>query len=114
MAGQAGCGNEGSMTYPTHTDSCPLAPGGSDYATFLASKRHQHAASGFTVDPEALHPRLYPFQRDLVVWALRLGKAAILAGTGLGKTVMQVSYADQIVKYTGQNVLILAPLAVAQ
>jgi superfamily II DNA or RNA helicase len=53
---------------------------------------------------------LFPFQRDIVKWALRRGRAALFADCGLGKTPMQLSWADQV----PGRVLILAPLAVAQ
>lgn len=60
-----------------------------------------------------LNPRLYPFQRDIVRWALAKGRTAIFADCGLGKTAMQLEWAHQIVKQRGGRVLILAPLAVA-
>jgi superfamily II DNA or RNA helicase len=56
---------------------------------------------------------LFPFQRDLVRWALRRGRAALFADTGLGKTRQQLTWADAVATYTGGRVLILAPLAVA-
>ena len=59
----------------------------------------------------ALSSRLFPFQRDIVQWALRRGRAAIFAGTGLGKSLMELAWADAIVRATGRDVLILAPLA---
>jgi hypothetical protein len=63
--------------------------------------------------PGPVHDRLFPFQADLTKWAIRKGKAALWAGTGLGKTIMQVSWAEQVSIYTGRPVLILAPLAVS-
>jgi superfamily II DNA or RNA helicase len=57
---------------------------------------------------------MFPFQRDIVRWALRRGKAAIFADCGLGKTPMQLEWAHQVHQYTGRGVLILAPLAVSQ
>lgn len=57
---------------------------------------------------------LFPHQIDLVRWALRRGRAAIFADTGLGKTRMQVAWADVVQRETGGDLLILAPLAVAQ
>ena len=64
-------------------------------------------------DPGPIHRKLFPFQTDIVKWACRKGKSAIWAGTGLGKTFMQVAWADQVTKRTGGRVLILAPLAVS-
>lgn len=81
-----------------------------DYKTFLSSKRLDIPASGIQVNPAALHPRLFAFQRAITSWALARGKAAIFATTGLGKTLMQVSFARHI----KGTVLLVAPLAVSQ
>lgn len=56
---------------------------------------------------------LYEFQKDIVRWALKKGKACIFADCGLGKTPMQLSWAHQVCTHAGGMVLILAPLAVA-
>ena len=82
-----------------------------DYAEFLAAKLATVKPSGF--EPGPIGDRLFPFQSDLVRWALRRGKAAIFASTGLGKTRMQLEWARQVAAHTGGNVVILAPLAVA-
>lgn len=84
-----------------------------DYQAFLKNKQQQAKASGFEVDPAAINSKLFLFQRDIVRWALKLGKAAIFAECGLGKTPMQLEWAKQVVNHTGGKVLILAPLAVA-
>ena len=84
-----------------------------DYESFVAGKLAHHVSTGLAGD----HPmpsRAFPFQRDLVTWALRRGRAAIFASTGLGKTLMQCVWADVVASETGGRVLILAPLAVAQ
>ena len=83
------------------------------YRQFLATKHQRVQPSGFDVPPEAINPKLYPFQRDIVRWALHLGRAAIFAAVGLGKTGMQLEYARHVARHTGGQVLILAPLAVA-
>jgi hypothetical protein len=57
---------------------------------------------------------LKPFHEALERWLLRRGRGAIFAGTGLGKSSLEVAFADQIVKATGGDVLIVAPLAVAK
>jgi superfamily II DNA or RNA helicase len=57
---------------------------------------------------------LFPHQRDLVRFALRRGRSAIFADTGLGKTRMQIAWADTVLRETGKPIIILAPLAVAQ
>jgi len=78
------------------------------YASFLATKRRMHSGCGIAIETGALHPNLFPFQADLVRWALRKGRAGHFTMTGTGKTVMQVEWA----RHTGQRTLILAPLAV--
>jgi superfamily II DNA or RNA helicase len=80
------------------------------YQDFLASKRIAVGSHGPTIEPDAIHPMLFDFQRDLVRWAVRKGRAALWADTGLGKTFMQLEWARLI----GERTLILAPLAVAQ
>lgn len=85
-----------------------------DYDDFLKSKLITSMPSGFEVKPESLPVNLYDYQRDLVVWACKRGKAALFTMTGTGKTAMQVAWADAVCKFTGGNVLILAPLAVAK
>lgn len=82
----------------------------SDYASFLASKRRVAVDAGVIVNPSEVHPSLFDFQRAVTVWALRKGRAAIFASTGLGKTRMQVEWA----RLCGQRTLIVAPLSVAR
>lgn len=60
-----------------------------------------------------LNPALYPFQRDIVRWALAKGRAAVFADCGLGKTAMQLEWASVVCRERGGSVLILAPLAVS-
>jgi hypothetical protein len=84
----------------------------SDYAEFLSAKFRAHTASGFDYIDRNLP--LFPHQYDLVKWAAKRGRAAIFADTGLGKTRMQLAWADAVVRHTGGDVLILAPLAVAE
>ena len=82
------------------------------YDEFVRSKLAPSPETGFAADGE-LHPSLFDYQRDVVRWSLRRGRAAVFAGTGLGKTLMQLVWAHQVAKHTGGRVLILAPLAVA-
>lgn len=82
------------------------------YGDFIAAKKHQHIDAGFA--PNSLPAGLKDFQRDCVAWACRRGRSAIFADTGLGKTFMQLAWADQIVRETDKPVLVLAPLCVAQ
>lgn len=83
------------------------------YDEFLEKKLQYVSPTGFSVSPETTWKHLFPFQSDLVRWALRRGRCAIFAATGLGKTRMQLTWANEIANRTGGNVLILAPLAVA-
>lgn len=83
-----------------------------EYQQFLTSKHQRGNASGFDVPASAINPKLFKFQNAIVRWALHLGKAAIFAGTGLGKTGMQAVWAHHVALHTGKPVLILAPLAV--
>lgn len=82
-----------------------------DYKAFLESKTHKVDPAGFEAGPA--NPMLYPFQRDIVRWAVKLGRAAIFADCGLGKSFMQIEWARQIQAQAGGSVLIVAPLAVA-
>mgnify|MGYP000246308650 CR=1 FL=1 len=84
---------------------------GQDYDSFLETKLIAPVISGF--DVADLNPNLFDFQRVIVKWALRRGRAAIFADTGLGKTLMQTSWADAVHRETRKDVLILAPLCVA-
>lgn len=85
-----------------------------DYEQFLKTKKIIVKPCGITVPVTDINPLLFNFQRDIVRWALAKGKAAVFAGTGLGKTGIQLEWANQVHKHTGGSVLILAPLAVAQ
>lgn len=85
-----------------------------DYTEFLKNKRFVLESSGFDVDKNDLNPMLYEFQKDIVRWALKKGKACIFADCGLGKTPMQLSWGYEIHKRLGGKVLILAPLAVTE
>lgn len=83
-----------------------------DYETFLARKRIVDPSTGMETVP-ALPAFLFPHQADIVAWALRRGRAAIFAGTGLGKTAMELVWADIVAAYTDKPVLVFAPLAVS-
>ena len=85
-----------------------------NYEEFLKHKDFVTESSGFDIEKSDLNPMLYDFQKDIVRWALKKGKADIFADCGLGKTPMQLSWAHQVHKHTGGMVLILTPLAVAE
>lgn len=82
------------------------------YAEFLASKGPATPKVGFGIPPEDLNPRLFPWQADLVSWALLRGRAALFEETGLGKTGQQLEWARRVHEHTGGDVLVLAPLGV--
>lgn len=81
-----------------------------NYDEFIASKRLAVPACGF--EPIDVREPLSPFQRDITTWAVKRGRAAIFADTGLGKTRMEEAWARQVVEHTSGRVLILAPLGV--
>lgn len=79
------------------------------YNDYLSTKHREFRGSGLTPVNTACH--LFEHQRSLVEWALRKGRAAIFADTGLGKTAIEIEWARQVSAHG--RVLILAPLAVA-
>lgn len=81
-----------------------------NYKEFLQTKQKSILQSGF--EAKELNKNLFPFQEFIVKRALKAGKYAIFADCGLGKTLMQLTWAEQVVKHTKNPVLILAPLAV--
>ena len=81
----------------------------SEYAEFLASKGTRAEPVGIDIADEDIHPSLFPFQRALVKWAAKRGRAALFCGTGLGKTRMQIEWARLVSR---GRALILAPIAV--
>lgn len=86
-----------------------------NYSDFVRGKLAlAHPVRGLEVDQDAITELAFPFQRDLIRWALDTGKAALFAGCGLGKTLMELEWARHVCNATGGRVLILAPLAVAQ
>lgn len=84
-----------------------------DYQDFLLSKSFTAKPCGFDIDKSALSNHLFPFQADLVRWALAKGRAALFTGCGSGKTLMQLEWAHRIFEHARLNILILAPLAVS-
>jgi len=82
-----------------------------NYSEFLNGKMHLSGEYGF--DPLWVPDFLYDFQRELVSWATAKGRAAIFADCGLGKTPMQLTWAQNVVQHTNKRVLLLTPLAVS-
>lgn len=85
-----------------------------DYRSFIESKIRFSQWLGFDVEPYEVNPILRGHQRDIVVWAVRKGRAAIFAQFGLGKSVIQMEILRLIGKRTGGRHLIIAPLGVRQ
>ena len=84
-----------------------------NYQDFIKNKIQVFESVGFEIEKSELNSKLFDFQKDIIRWALRKGRAAIFADCGLGKTAMQLEWANQICKKEGGKALILAPLAVA-
>lgn len=84
------------------------------YEEFIESKKPRVIKSGFEVDRNSLNPMLFEWQRDIVYWALRKGRAALFESCGAGKTPQQLEWAQKVVEHTNRPVLIVAPLAVAE
>jgi len=83
-----------------------------NYLEFLKTKQKKHILSGFEICENELNNNMFDFQKFIVKRALQAGKYAIFADCGLGKTLMQLEWANQVCKKTNKPVLILAPLAV--
>jgi len=82
------------------------------YDEFLAAKAISDPHTGID-DPGDMRADFKPHQADICRWALRRGRAAVFAGTGLGKTLIELEWADKVARHTNKPVLIYAPLAVA-
>ena len=82
-----------------------------NYQTFLESKKHSIGEFGF--EPNYIPDIAFDFQRYIIEKAVKKGRIAVFADTGLGKTLIQLSIANNIIKQTNKKVLILTPLAVA-
>lgn len=81
------------------------------YDEFIEGKARREEFYGF--DPPEPHPMLFGFQREVVQWAVKKGRAALFQDCGMGKTLQQIEWGRMVANHTGGNVLILAPLAVA-
>lgn len=84
----------------------------SAYKAFLERKRFVPIVSGLTKIPP-LNTAMFPFQRDIAQWSLRLGRSAAFMGTGTGKSLVELEWARVIAEHTGSPVIIPAPLQVA-
>ncbi len=84
-----------------------------EYVDFLQTKQKGIVQSGLHVELDDLNKNLFPFQKFCIQRALKAGKYAFFQDCGLGKTIQQLEWANQVNKQTNKPVLILAPLAVA-
>jgi len=82
-----------------------------DYSKFLEGKRHTIGNFGF--DANYIPDMAFDFQEHIIEKAVKKGRIAVFADTGLGKTLIQISIAQNVVNHTNKKVLILTPLAVA-
>lgn len=85
-----------------------------NYDEFLKTKEYTYDNCGFDIDISELNPNLFEFQKQIVKWALKKGKCALFLDTGLGKTICQLEFANQVCKHENGKALILAPLAVSK
>lgn len=81
-----------------------------EYLRFLEGKTHSQGSFGF--DPTFVPDILFDFQKELVSWSTMKGRASIFADCGLGKTFIQLAWAQNVAEKTNGRVLILTPLAV--
>ena len=82
----------------------------SDYQEFIASKRRKLQPMGFAAS--RLNPNLFDWQATIVDWAVRRGRAALFEECGLGKTLQQLAWAEQVVRHTGKPVILHCPVGV--
>lgn len=82
------------------------------YQELISSKAVTAHKSGFSADPQSLHPTLFPHQRDIVLWNLEGGARAVFANFGMGKTRINIETARQVINREGGKALFVAPLGV--
>lgn len=82
-----------------------------NYTAFLEKKRHSIADAGF--DAKYIPEIAFDFQESIITKAVKKGRCAIYADTGLGKTLIELAIAENIIRHTNKRVLIMTPLAVA-
>lgn len=83
-----------------------------DYQEFLASKHVRHQPTGFHVDISDINPNAFDWQKRVIQWAVRRGRAALFEDCGLGKSLQMLEWARLIHEHKGVDVLLLCPLAV--
>ena len=83
-----------------------------DYQQFIASKRVQTSSHGFDVSLDAVNQHAWEWQKRVIQWGLKRGRAAYFLDTGLGKTLSQLAWAEHVCKETGGRVLLHCPIGV--
>ena len=83
-----------------------------DYYGFLERKAQIGGEYGFA--PTSIPDHAFDFQAELIDWAVRKGRSAIFADCGLGKSLIELSYAQNVAEHTNGNVLLLTPIAVGK
>lgn len=83
-----------------------------DYSEFLEKKNDYIQDVGFTIEKDSLNSKLFDFQKDILIWALKKGRSALFLDCGLGKTFLQLEWSNKIYQRENKPILILAPLAV--
>lgn len=84
-----------------------------DYNEFIAQREYTSIEAGFDPNEDQYPDGIFDHQRAIVSWACRRGRAGVFMDTGLGKTITQLTWGDQVQRHTDGYVLLLAPLAVA-
>lgn len=82
------------------------------YEEFLKTKEMRAEACGFDIDRDSITPYAFDYQKDIITWACKKGKCAILTGCGTGKTLMLLEWCNAVHKQTNKPVLIVSPLSV--
>ena len=85
-----------------------------NYEEFLRGKERAAGACGFEWPRERMNPRMFEWQKDIVFWALKKGRAALFEDCGNGKTIQQLEFCRAVCAHTGMPTLIVAPLTVGE
>jgi superfamily II DNA or RNA helicase len=85
-----------------------------DYESFIATKHAATLTTGFELPIEYINQQAFDWQRRVIQWSLKRGRAALFLDTGLGKTISQLAWAEQVAGHTGGRVLLHCPIGVRQ
>lgn len=84
------------------------------YQEFLKTKELKAESCGFDIDRDSINPYAFDYQKDIIAWACKKGKCAVLIGCGCGKTLIQLEWAKAVHTHTHIPILIIAPLSVVE